>query len=241
MGPSFVHGNGVNHLHTPFFHALIDQEMESGNDDVRGSGGDGSGVNGGSGGGVNGDGGGTCGSSDGVDSSSNTCSTATNKEATVHHIDKASQVDGASHSDGAPNINGASELSPSRHDWVFYGRDWQNPVKAQEQHNVFLQRMLSTASSSSPSSSSSSSSSSNKLSMSHMESQWYWFDDVILSQCRCASPQPATGICSSHGYFRTSINLVCFSWDDVKDHIDLLHINDEIGMTVYIPERGDPP
>ena len=40
-----------------------------------------------------------------------------------------------------------------------------------------------------------------------------------------------------NGYYRISINLVAFTWNDIKDHIDLLKINDEIDISVYIPER----
>ena len=166
-GPAFVHGNGVNHLHTPFFHALAARDATRQHCTA-----DASGTNGGGGGGS-----------------------------------------GACVADNTVRIGSGN--------WTFYGRDWQRPAKAQEQHSVFLARMT------------------RHLPAAPRDAERpYLFGDVELSRCRCAAPQPGTGVCSAKGHFRTSINLVCFAWSDVADHLDLLQLNDEIAMTVYIPERG---
>ena len=170
-GPSFVHGNGVNHLHTPYFHTLIDQfdrddKSGGGSSNGGGSGSGGSGNNGGgddrsngvnhlhtpyfhtlidqfdrddkSGGGGGGgdrDSGGYDRSS-GVDSppsssSSGTCCSTSNTDATISHNDEMSCSEGLSSSDKASRCERVptTNISPPPHDWVFYGRDWQNPLK----------------------------------------------------------------------------------------------------------------
>ena len=175
QGPSIVHGNGVNHLHTPYLHTLLPPTPPTPPTPPIAS---------------------------ASLSSSTTVVTNRHDSPSVH----------ACHNGTCPATTDTA--SPP---WEFYGRDWQSPVKAQEQHTAFLERMATDVASA---------------------EQHYWFDQLVLSTCRCSSPQPGTGLCSTQGYYRTSINLVCFGWDDIRPHVDLLAINDEIALTVLIPERA---
>lgn len=52
----------------------------------------------------------------------------------------------------------------------------------------------------------------------------YWFESFDLNSCACTRPQPGYGVCSRGGFYRTSINLVAFSWRDIAPHLDLLEV-----------------
>jgi hypothetical protein len=65
----------------------------------------------------------------------------------------------------------------------------------------------------------------------------YKFHSFSMNDCLCNRPQPGYGYCSSSGFYRTSINLIAFEWMDVASHLDLISLSDEIALTVLIPER----
>jgi hypothetical protein len=99
----------------------------------------------------------------------------------------------------------------------YYGRDWQLPSLANKQHMLFIERMHANSTTA---------------------ESLYHFPSFDISTCKCTRPQPGYGVCSNSGFYRTSINLVAFTWNDIKDHIDLLTLNDEIALSVYIPQRN---
>jgi hypothetical protein len=121
----------------------------------------------------------------------------------------------------------------------FYGRAWQHSETANSHHRLFLDVMDGVFDGVIPGRSDTSVPEAVKpeeLGLREREAT-YKFNSIPMNTCRCARPQPGFGYCGFTGFYRTTINFVAFQLSDIADSIDLLQVHDEITMTVLIPER----
>ena len=179
--PSFVHGNGVNHLHSPYLHQLMTAEQHM------------------------------------FRSTCNNSKMVNRERENPDFTQSFRRGYNINYPTLAQKVNVDMVFEPVEDSYSFYGRDWQSSSKANSQHHLFLDKIAMKP---------------------FLGERQYWFERFDLNDCKCRRPQPGVGYCSDLGYYRTSINLVLFAWSDIRDHMDLLEINDEIAISVLIPERS---
>lgn len=99
----------------------------------------------------------------------------------------------------------------------YYDRSWMSAQFANEDHALLTSVLLSGGEAAAE--------------------QFKYHGYFRLDECRCSHPQPGNGYCSRSGYYRTSINFILFALADIRDHMDLIAMNDEIAFSVLIHQR----
>jgi hypothetical protein len=128
-------------------------------------------------------------------------------------------------------------------DVAFYGRDWQRAETATAHHRLFLDVMAGVFDDVVEALQKQGNISSHgRLKREDLFKFWGNLNmNTADSTCGCKHPQPGYGLCSKFGGYRTSINLVAFQLPDIRDHMDLFDVHDEITMTVILQDHSHVP